>query len=155
MSARSRKSSGVSESRRAETRSDVVTDSYHDILTELVLLTTVSVLLFGFLLSTAGNDSSGTKEWLAAIALTSVASATTVFILPVAYHRLRFPYADWEKFQIRSHAFITAGFPLLGVGLYLSLTLVLWDLLGTGAFLVGAGPVAIATLIFLTRRSIS
>jgi len=155
MRSRSEGAPGASNSKRAAARTDVVTEDYRDILTELALLTTVSVLLFGFLLTTVRGDPSGTEQWLSAIALISVASATSVFILPVAYHRLHFPYSDWDKFQIRSHGFISVGFPLLGAGLYLSLTLALWDLLGVGAFLVAVIPVAVAALLFVTRRSIS
>jgi len=131
-----------------------VTENYHTILTELALLTTVSVLLFGFLLTRTERSLSDIEEWLLAIALITVASSTTVFILPVAYHRLQFPYSDWAKFQLRSHSFINLGFPLLAAGLYLSLTLAVWDLFEAGSFLVACMPLAVAGLILATRRLI-
>lgn len=131
-----------------------MTENYHTILTELALLTTVSVLLFGFLLTRTEGRLSDIEEWLLAIALITVASATMVFILPVAYHRLQFPYADWEKFQLRSHSFIRLGFPLLAAGLYLSLTLAVWDLFEAGSFFVAGLPLVLTTLILAARRLI-
>jgi hypothetical protein len=99
---------------------DRITDNYRTILNELSLLATVSVLLFGFLLSVAARDATTTERWLLLTALICVSSSTLIFILPVAYHRLEFPYEDWNKFQRRSHYFITVGVPIFVAGVYLS-----------------------------------
>jgi hypothetical protein len=81
-----------------------------------------------------------------------VASATLAFILPVAYHHVQFPYANFDKFQARTHRWIQIGLPLLGAGLYLSLVVAIWSLFGAGALLVAALPIAAVALIFAGRR---
>lgn len=135
---------------------DGIVDNYRSILNELSLLATVSVLLFGFLLSVTTRDArTAAEQWLLFSALISVSSATLVFILPVAYHRLEFPYNNWEKFQRRSHYFIAVGVPIFIVGLYLSMTVAIWDLLDWSAFAVSAIPLAFAATIFLGRRHLS
>lgn len=140
---------------RARAHRDQIVESYSDILTELRLLTTVSVLLFGFLLAVARNDVSDLEKWLLFAALVSVASATALFVLPIAYHRAQFPYDDWEKFQIRAHGFMRLGFPVLTVGFYLSLVVGTWGQVEEGAFVVATVPVAIAALALLFRRRLS
>jgi hypothetical protein len=138
---------------QAEADSDALITSYRTILNELALLTTVSVLLFGFLLSNAGRfaDSTG-EEWISAIATVLVASATLVFILPVAYHHLQFPYRDFAKFQARSHRWVLFGVPLLAAGLYLSLCLALWSLFGAWAIVVAGMPIMAAAVFFVLRK---
>jgi hypothetical protein len=138
---------------QAEADSDVLITSYRTILNELALLTTVSVLLFGFLLANAGQfaDSTG-EEWVSAIATVLVASATLVFILPVAYHHLQFPYRDFAKFQARSHRWVLFGVPLLAGGLYLCLCLALWSLFGAWAIVVAGIPIAAAAIFFILRK---
>jgi hypothetical protein len=137
--------------RRAAGRDALVRD-YRTILAELALLTTVSVLLFGFLLTAAGAANSRTEEWLYGAAMVLVASATMVFILPVAYHHLQFPYEDFDKFQARSHRWILVGLPLLGGGLYLSLCLAVWSLFDFGALVIAALPIGAAALVFVLRK---
>ena len=109
---------------------DRLVENYRTILNELALLTTVSVLLFGFLLSSSGKFTDTTlEESLYSVAIVMVATATLVFVLPVAYHHLQFPYQDFEKFTERSHGWTVFGLPLLGGSLYLSLSLAIWSLL--------------------------
>lgn len=138
---------------RAE--SDGITDNYRTILNELSLLATVSVLLFGFLLTVATREATTAEQWLLFVALICVSSATLVFILPVAYHRLEFPYRNWEKFQRRSHYFISVGVPIFIVGIYLSMTVAIWDLVSWGGFLISGIPLAFASVIFFGRRTLS
>lgn len=136
---------------RAE--SDVLIDDYRTILTELALLTTVSVLLFGFLLANARSFAdSRFEEWVFAAATVLVASATLVFILPVAYHHYQFPYRNFAKFQARSHRWVLLGLPLLAGGFYLSLCLPLWTLFGASALAVAALPMAAALVFFVVRK---
>ena len=134
---------------------DVIVGNYHTLLNELSLLTTVSVILFGFLLAAPADARSTAERWLLVVAMVAVATATLVFILPVVYHRLQFPYSDWKKFQLRSHGFISIGFPMLSAGIYLGLSLSIWDTFKAAAFLVAALPIVAALLIFLSRRQIS
>jgi uncharacterized protein DUF6328 len=135
---------------------DTLVENYRTILNELALLTTVSVLLFGFLLASAGRFANTTlEEILYSIAIVLVATATLVFVLPVAYHHLQFPYYDFDKFVSRTHSWVMIGMPMLGGALYLSLSLAIWSLLDAWALLVAAMPVAGTTIAFMTRRLLS
>jgi uncharacterized membrane protein YdcZ (DUF606 family) len=127
-------------------------ENYRTILNELALLTTVSVLLFGFLLASTSSVNSGIEEWLNAIAICLVATSTMVFTLPVAYHHLQFPYQDFEKFQARTHNWMRIGLPLLGGSLYLSLCLAIWSLFGEAAFLIAGLPILVTLLAFFLRK---
>lgn len=141
--------------KRAQTRAEndeLITD-YKESLAELTLLTTVSVLLFGFLLANArAFADSRFEEWVFAGATVLVASATLVFILPVAYHHFEFPYSNFAKFQARSHRWVLIGVPLLASGLYLCLCLALWALFGAFALGVAALPFAAAASFFALRK---
>jgi hypothetical protein len=127
-------------------------ENYRTILNELALLTTVSVLLFGFLLASTSSVSSGVEEWLNAVAICLVATSTMVFILPVAYHHLQFPYQDFEKFQARTHNWMRIGLPLLGGSLYLSLCLAIWSLFEEAALLIAGLPLLVTLLAFFLRK---
>jgi hypothetical protein len=135
---------------------DRLVENYRTILNELALLTTVSVLLFGFLLSSSGGFADSTlEESLYAVAIVLVATATLVFVLPVAYHHLQFPYHDFEKFTERTHGWTMFGIPLLGGSLYLSLSLAIWSLFNEFALAVAAVPLVLTFIIFLVRRKLS
>ncbi len=133
-------------------RRDALLTDYRTILAELGLLTTVSVLLFGFLLNNASRASTGLEEWLYAATMVLVASSTLVFLLPVAYHHLEFPYEDFAKFQVRIHRWILVGVPVLGAGLYLSLCLALWSLFHAWSLGIGALPMSATGIVFALRR---
>jgi hypothetical protein len=140
----------------ASGQDDNIVDNYRTILTELGVLTTVSVLLFGFLLTSPSNaDFSTAEDWLFFAGMLSISSATLVFVLPIAYHRLEFPYKNWEKFQRRSHAFISVGFPMFLGGMYAALALSLWDLTGFLALPVAAVPIGVTAALFGARRYLS
>jgi hypothetical protein len=139
-------------SKRDDAAQDNIIDNYRTILSELNLLTTVAVLLFGFLLATASSAGSDTEEWLYAAAMILVATATTVFILPVAYHHIQFPYHDFEKFQVRGHFWIIVGLPMLAAGLYLSLVLAIWSLFSEASVVVAIAPLIIAGVVFAARK---
>ncbi len=66
-----------------------------DILAEARLFTTVSGILFGFLLTGSVAETSQIpgiiQRTLLLLALVCTASATLMFILPPLYHHLRFP----------------------------------------------------------------
>lgn len=132
---------------------DGLIENYRTILNELGLLTTVSVLLFGFLLSTGGFADTTLEESLYSVAIVMVATATLVFVLPVVYHHLQYPFNNFDKFQSRTHSWMLIGLPLLGDGLYLSLSLAIWSLLDAWALLVAALPLATTYVAFLLRRN--
>jgi Family of unknown function (DUF6328) len=153
---RSKTINGASSKDRQRADKDVIVDNYRAILTELSLLTTVSVLLFGFLLAVVAREEISTFEsWLLVIALICVASATMVFIMPVAYHRAQFPYQDWEKFQLRVHGFVTTGLPLFFAGFYVSVVLAVWERFEYASFIVAAVPLAVGGVLFLARRELT
>lgn len=137
----------------AEADRDVLLEDYRAILSELSLLTTISVLLFGFLLTSSRGAAEGTEEWMYALAMVLVASSTMFFILPVAYHHVQFPYEDFNKFVARSHHWIRAGLPILASGLYISLCLAIWSLFDLGALAIAAVPFAATITAFLLRRT--
>ena len=143
---------GEEASPRDATVHDNLIDNYRTILSELNLLTTVAVLLFGFLLATAASAGSDTEEWLYVVAMILVATATSVFLLPVAYHHLQFPYHDFEKFQARGHFWILIGLPLLAAGLYLSLVLAIWSSFSEASIVVAAAPLFMSGVVFAVRR---
>ena len=132
---------------------DILITDYRTILAELTLLTTVSVLLFGFLLTSTRNFAdSALEEWVYAFATILVASSTLVFVLPVAYHHVQFPYGDFNKFQKRSHRWIQIGLPLLGTGLYLCLCLAIWALFSGWALAIAGVPILAAGVVFVLRK---
>jgi hypothetical protein len=131
---------------------DVLLTDYRALLTELALLTTVSVLIFGFLLGSSSRASHGVEQVVYVVAIVAAASATMVFVLPVAYHHIEFPYEDFDRFVSRTHRWVTAGLPLLGTGLYLSLCLAIWTLFDAWALLIAAGPFAATMTAFVLRK---
>jgi len=112
----------------------------------------VSVLLFGFLLASTGLADTDLEEWLYAAAIILVASSTTVFVLPVAYHHLQYPYDDFEKFQARTHRWMGFGLPLLASGMYLSLSLAIWPLFDAAALAIAAAPLVATYVAFILRK---
>jgi hypothetical protein len=132
---------------------DDFVQNYRTILSELSLLTTVSVLLFGFLLASTTIAHTGIREWLYALAVILVATSTTVFVLPVAYHHLQVPYHDFEKFQARTHRWMAFGLPMLSSGMYLSLSLAIWPLFKEGALIIAAIPLLATYIAFILRKN--
>lgn len=131
---------------------DVLNDNYRTILAELTLLTTVSVLLFGFLLGRAESVAENARQDLTILAMAFVATATMVFVLPVAYHHVEFPYESLDRFKARSHRWTLVGLPLLAVGMYLSLGVAIWPLFSAWGLLIAALPYAAAALVFVLRK---
>jgi hypothetical protein len=131
---------------------DVLTSDYRTVLNELAVLTTVSVLLFGFLLGSSARAAGGAEEWVYVVAMVCVASATMVFILPVAYHHVEFPYRNFNKFVARSHFWVRVGLPFFAAGLYLSLCIAIWHLFKEAALVIAALPFLATGVAFVTRR---
>jgi hypothetical protein len=133
-------------------RPDSLIENYRTILNELALLTTVSVLLFGFLLASPGIATSDVEQWVYAVAVVLIATSTLVFILPVVYHHLQFPYRNFRKFESRTHNWLRIGLPLLGAGFYLSLVLSISAIFQEASILIGAVPVAATAGLFYARK---
>lgn len=115
---------------------------YDTILKESALLTTFAGILFGFLL----DISISTPETFDII-------AASIFIMPVIYHHLEYPYVDLEKFKSRSRRFIMFGLVHAGITLYLGLVLSLSSLLERlPAFLISSIPFILIYVFFRMRK---
>lgn len=101
-------------------KDDRLIQRYDTILKESALLTTFSGILFGFLLNISVNtprNFSLIDIIVTIIALYSITIAASLFVMPVIYHRVQYPYGNWHKFKVRSHRFILSG--LIQVSLYI------------------------------------
>jgi uncharacterized protein DUF6328 len=129
---------------------------YDTILKESALLTTFAGILFGFLLDISINTPE-TFDFIdrvvLIVALFSVTFAASIFIMPVIYHHLEYPYGDLEKFKSRSHRFIMFGLIPAGITLYLGLVLSLSSLLERfPAFLISSIPFILIYVFFRMRK---
>src|SRR5690348_16982662 len=112
---------------------------YDAVLRESALLTTFSGILFGFLLNISINvpsDFDVVDRIILLVALYSITVAVFLFIMPVIYHHLEYPYTDFEKFKKRSHRFMLFGVVPAIVTLYLGLVLALLPTVGDLSFLL-------------------
>ena len=129
---------------------------YDTILKESALLTTFAGILFGFLLDISINTPE-TFDFIdrvvLVVALFSITFAASIFIMPVIYHHLEYPYVDLEKFKSRSHRFIMFGLVPAGITLYLGLVLSLSSLLDRfPAFLISSIPFILIYVFFRMRK---
>ncbi len=135
-------------------RDDLIRD-YGTVLRESSILIVISGILFGFLLNITVNvpeeHSIVTMVSLLA-AMFSITVAISLFAMPVIYHHLQYPYADIEKFKLRSHRFILFGLVPMGITLYLGLAIALSSLLGEFAFIPAAFPFVIVYALFRMRK---
>ena len=135
-------------------RDDLVRD-YGTVLRESSILIVISGILFGFLLNMTVNtpDNFGTVNMVALlVAVFSITVAISLFVLPVIYHHMQYPYTDIEKFKQRSHRFIVFGMVPAGITLYLGLAIALSSLLSEFAFIPAAFPFVIVYALFRMRK---
>jgi ABC-type uncharacterized transport system permease subunit len=129
---------------------------YDTILKESALLTTFSGILFGFLLNISVNTPSTFTTIdviILIIALYSITVAASLFVMPVVYHHVQYPYGDLSKFKIRSHRFILSGLVPAGITLYLGLELAIHSRLGTiESFILASFPFILVYFLFKTRK---
>ena len=86
-----------------EVRDSLVKD-YGTVLRESALLTTFSGLLFGFLLNISilsAKQFTFSYRIIILIALFNIVVAMCMFVIPVIYHHIEFPYRDVTKFISR------------------------------------------------------
>jgi hypothetical protein len=101
-----------------------ISSSYDTILKESAALTTFSGILFGFILNISINPPdafSYTDKILLLITLYTITTAASLFVMPIIYHHIQYPYGDFEKFRKRSHRFILYGLIHVGVTLIIAL----------------------------------
>ena len=112
--------------KKNSTDEDKLIQNYDTILKESAILTAFSGILFGFLLQISINSPPSfgfLNKLLVLISLYSITIATLLFIMPVIYHHLQYPYKDIHKFKSRSHKFVLFGLLHVGLTLYLGLVI--------------------------------
>ena len=137
--------------------SDKLTRDYGAIIRESALLTSFAGFLFGFLLtisvSSSGNFTLPNKIILL-IAISSITVSISLFIMPVFYHHLEYPYIDFEKFKQRSHRFILYGLVPAMITLFLGIELAMSSVLGNNifAYLLGIIPFVFVGIFYKLRK---
>lgn len=135
---------------------DKLVQRYDTILKESALLSTFSGILFGFLLNMAVNvpdDFEFIDKVTLIVALYSTTVAASLFVMPVVYHHLEYPYASLAKFKSRSHRFIILGLIPAGLTLYLGLQLAIHSLIGSiESFILASLPFILVYFLFRARK---
>ena len=135
---------------------DKLVQRYDTILKESALLSTFSGILFGFLLNMAINVPENfvlIDKITLLVALYSTTVAASLFVMPVVYHHLQYPYGSLNKFKTRSHRFIILGLIPAGVTLYLGLELAIHSLLGSiESFILASLPFILVYFLFRARK---
>lgn len=134
---------------------DRLVKDYDTILKEAALLTTFSGILFGFLLNisvTASQALDAGEHVVLAAALFSITIATSLFIMPVVYHHIQFPYESIEKFKGRAHRFIIFGLIPTVITLYLGIALAFSPIIGSFTFIVAALPFILVSVLYKIRK---
>ena len=141
--------------RNEEARDRLVQD-YGTVLRESAVLTAFAGILFGFLFE-AATSAPGSLAFAdrvsLLVALFSITVAISLFVMPVIYHHLQYPYRDIEKFKQRSHHFIVFGLIPAGITLYLGLEIALASVMDAGyAFALAAVPFVMVYIFFRLRK---
>ena len=150
------------EKSKEEIKRDIIHD-YDTVLRESSVLTSISGFIFGFLLNISINSPNGfTAEdsIILMISLYSITFAVSLFIMPVIYHHIQYPYKDIEKFKMRAHYFIKIGMIPGVLTLYLGLLLGLKFTLHIGldpalenfSYILALVPFVFAYIIFRQRK---
>jgi hypothetical protein len=137
-------------------KGDRLIRGYDTIVKESALLTTTGGILFGFLLNISINppeDFSLINRVILLVALYSITIAVSLFVMPVIYHHVQYPYRDLEKIKDRSHKFITFGLMPAGITLYLALEIALsFTVSREIAFGLAAIPFLLVYMLFKKRK---
>jgi hypothetical protein len=136
-------------------KTDRLLRDYNAVLRESAVLTTFSGILFGFLLNISVNPPHNLEivdKVALAIALFSITLAISLFIMPVIYHHMQYPYGDFEKFKKRSHRFLLFGIIPSMVTLFLGLKIALTSLIGNLSFLLALVPFVMIYIFFRKRK---
>ncbi len=129
-----------------------------DVIAEVRQFTTVAGVLFGFLLtvSVAYLDRIPTllQQVLLVLALACTGAATLIFILPPLYHHMRFPMDRKQTLQFywRSHKFIVWGIVPLYAGVYFSILLALFSIMGLYALIFATAIVIVPFAAYELRK---
>jgi len=138
-------------------KEDRLVRDYDTVLRESALLTTFAGILFGFLLNISINAVRNELEYddriALVVALFSITIAISLFVMPVIYHHVQYPYGDFEKFKRRSHRFVIFGLIPAGFTLYLGLELALSSVTeAILAYILAAIPFFLVYIFFRMRK---
>ncbi|HWY35608.1 MAG TPA: DUF6328 family protein [Nitrosopumilaceae archaeon] len=138
-------------------RKDDLVKDYGAILRESAILTSFSGFLFGFLLNISISSSASfilIDKIILLISLLSITTSVSLFIMPIIYHHLEYPYIDFEKFKQRSHRFTLFGLIPAMITLFLGLQLAMSFLVGNivFSFLVGTIPFVLIYAFYRLRK---
>jgi hypothetical protein len=116
----------VDEKEDDQKNEDKLIKDYNAILRESTLLTTVSGFIFGFIFNATINTPKNftpIDSIILMLALFTSTCSICIFVMPVVYHNIEYPYSDLEKFKKRSHNFVLYGLVPGAITLYLGLLL--------------------------------
>ncbi len=135
---------------------DRIVEDYGTVLRESAVLTTFAGILFGFLFNVSidiPERFSFIDRTALLVAFFSITVAISLFVMPVIYHHVQYPYRDIEKFKNRSHRFIMFGLIPAGITLYLGLAIALSSVMEPPfAFALGAAPFVLVYVFFRLRK---
>jgi Family of unknown function (DUF6328) len=134
---------------------DRLSRDYDTILKESAILTTFAGVLFGFLLNISirgANQLIYPEKVILVLSLFSITIAISLFVMPVIYHHLQFPYTDIDRFKRRAHRFIIFGLVPTAFTLYLGLVLAFSPLIDNLAYLVAGSPFAFVYALYRMRK---
>jgi len=130
--------------------------SYDTILKESAALVTFSGILFGFMLNISINppdNFSYIDKILLLITLYAITIAACLFVMPIIYHHIQYPYHDFEKFRKRSHRFILYGLIPVGITLIIALGISSSLLINKSIFIpLSLIPFILIIVLYLKRK---
>ena len=133
-----------------------ISSSYDTILKESAALVTFSGILFGFILNISINppdNFSYIDKILLLITLYAITIAACLFVMPIIYHHLQYPYHDFEKFRKRSHRFILYGLIPVGITLIIALGISSSLLINKSIFIpLSIIPFILIIVLYLKRK---
>ena len=131
--------------------------NYESVLKEIGVLTSLSGILFGFILNASIRIKNGNTiledDIVLLIALFSITISISCFIMPVIYHHLQYPYSNVEKFIKRAHRFIIFGLIPLFVTLFLGLETAISSVISQHfSYVLASIPFAIVVALYKMRK---
>ena len=153
---------GKETQKREPVKDDIVKD-YDSVVKEGGVLFSVAGIIFGFLLNISINSPTGFSaedSLILMISLYSITIAVSLFVMPVVYHHIQYPYIDIDKFKIRSHKFIKFGLIPGAITMYLGLVLGLkfgshigiWPTYEYSSFILVVVPFVFVDIFFRKRK---
>jgi len=137
-----------------DVKKDRLFGDYDTVLKESARLTTFGAVLFGFLLNISirgVNQLIYAEKIILVLALFSI-PIIVLFVMPVIYHHLQFPYTDVDKFKRRAHRFIIFGLIPTGFTLYLGMVLAFSPLIAELPYFIAVLPFAFVYVLYRLRK---